>query len=163
MLAQDVPESTLKAAYLYNFVKFAEWPADPGASDLPLTLCVLGDEAVQTELEQAVKGHKVAEHALNVLGVNISGALRSCHILYVTGLDHRRVVQLLTLVKDAPVFTVSDFDTFAALGGVSQLFVENGKLRFAINPASALRARLHLSSKLLTLAKLVKDETDASR
>ena len=153
----------MKAAYLYNFVKFSEWPADAGAPDIPLTLCVLGDDAVQIQLEQAVKGHKVGGHPLNVIRISIDGALRSCHILYVTGLDRRRSMQLIALVKDAPVFTVSDFDAFATLGGVSQLFVENGKLRFAINPASAQRARLRLSSKLLALAKLVKDENDASQ
>jgi YfiR/HmsC-like len=161
LVAQDVPESILKAAYLYNFLKFTEWPVEAGAPDVPLTLCVLGDDAVHAELEQAVKGHKVGEHSLNVIRVSVDGPLRSCHILYVSGLDRRRLMQVIATVKDAPVFTVSDLDTFAAFGGVSQLFVENGKLRFAINPASALRARLRLSSKLLALAKLVKDETDA--
>lgn len=153
----------MKAAFLYNFVKFAEWPAEVSAPDTPLTLCVLGDEAVQSELEQSVKGHTVGGHSLNVIRINIDGALRSCHLLYVTGLDRRRLAQLIARVRDAPVFTVSDFDAFAALGGVSQLFVENGKVRFAINPASAQRARLRISSKLLALAKLVKDETDAGR
>ena len=133
---------------------------DPNA---PLTLCVLGDEAVQAELEQSVKGHMVGGHSLIVIGINVDGALRSCHLLYVTGLDRRRLTQLIAQVKDAPVFTVSDFDTFASFGGVSQLFIENGKVRFAINPASALRARLRISSKLLALAKLVKDEAGAER
>jgi hypothetical protein len=163
ILAQGVPEPTLKAAFLYNFVKFAEWPAEAGAPDFPLTFCVLGDAAVQTGLEEAVKGHTVGLHSLHVIRVDVDGALRSCHILYVTGLDRRRSLQLIERVKDAPVFTVSDFEAFAALGGVSQLFVENGKMRFAINPASALRARLRISSKLLALAKLVKDEADAPR
>jgi hypothetical protein len=57
------------------------------------------------------------------------------------------------------VFTVSDLEPFAALGGVGQLFVENGKMRFALNPASAQRAGLRISSKLLALAKVVNDET----
>jgi hypothetical protein len=124
---------------------------------------VLGDEAVQSELEQSVKGQTVGGHALNVIGILADGALRACHVLYVTGLDRRRSAQLIARVRDAPVFTVSDFEPFAALGGVSQLFIENGKVRFAINPASALRARLRISSKLLALAKLVKDEKEADR
>jgi hypothetical protein len=124
---------------------------------------VLGDEAVQAELERSAKGHMVAGHSLVVMGIKVDGALRSCHLLYVTGLDRRRLTQLIAQVKDAPVFTVSDFDGFASFGGVSQLFIENGKVRFAINPASALRARLRISSKLLTLAKLVKDEVGAGR
>jgi hypothetical protein len=162
-LAQDVPEPTLKAAFLYNFVKFAEWPAEVWAPNVPVTLCVLGDEAVQSELEQSVKGHSISGHALNVIRITADGALRSCHLLYVTGLDRRRLAQLIALVRDAPVFTVGDFEAFASLGGVSQLFIEKGKVRFAINPASALRAHLRLSSKLLALAKLVKDPTEGER
>jgi hypothetical protein len=162
-LAQGVPEPTLKAAFLYNFVKFAEWPADAWAPNVPLTLCVLGDEAVESELEQSVKGHTVSGHSIAVIGITIEGALRSCHLLYITGLDRRRLALLVARIKDAPVFTVSDFDAFASFGGVSQLFIENGKVRFAINPASALRARLRISSKLLALAKLVKDEPETDR
>jgi len=162
-LAQDVPEATLKAAFLYNFVKFAEWPAEVWAPNIPVTLCVLGDEAVQAELERSVKGHSISGHSLNVIRVTSDGPLRSCHLLYVTGLDRRRLAQLIALVRDAPVFTVGDFEAFASLGGVSQLFIENGKVRFAINPTSAQRARLRLSSKLLALAKLLKDETDGDR
>ena len=160
---QGAPEPTLKAAFLYNFVKFAEWPAEVVAPNSPLTLCVLGDEGVQSELEQSVKGHTVGGHSLNVIRITLDGALRSCHLLYVTGLDRRRLSELIARVKEAPVFTVSDFDAFASFGGVAQLFLENGKVRFAINPASALRARLRISSKLLTLAKLVKDETEGER
>ena len=162
-LAQTAPEPTLKAAFLYNFVKFAEWPAEVVAPNSPLTLCVIGDAAVQSELEQSVKGHTVAEHSLNVIRSTADGALRSCQLLYVTGLDRRRLSELIVRVKDASVLTVSDFDAFASFGGVAQLFLENGKMRFAINPASALRARLRISSKLLTLAKLVKDEPEGER
>ena len=149
----------MKAAFLYNFVKFTEWPAETVPSDGAFRLCVLGDEAVGTALEQTVKDRQVDGHSLTVVRVNADGALSSCQVLYVTGLDRRRSTQLIERVKGAPVFTVGDLETFAALGGVGQLFVENGKMRFALNPASAQRAGLRISSKLLALAKVVKDET----
>lgn len=66
-------------------------------------------------------------------------------------------------LKGASVLTVSDGDRFADLGGIAQLFIENNRMRFAVNAAAAERARIHLSSKLLTLAKLVKDESDGQR
>ena len=163
IVAQGAVEPALKAAFLYNFVKFAEWPAEAVTSDGALKLCVLGDEAVGTALEQTVKDRQVDGHPLTVVRVNADGALSACHVLYVTGLDRRRSAQLIERVKGAPVFTVSDLDAFATFGGVGQLFVENGKMRFALNPASAQRARLRISSKLLALAKLVKDETDVGR
>jgi len=159
LLAQDVTEPSLKAAFLFNFVKFTDWPAETVAPELPLLLCVLGDESVRTELEEAVKGNKIGAHALNVISVNIDGQLRSCHLLYVTGLDRRQSHELVGKVRNAPVFTVSDLDRFAQLGGVLQLFVEGGKMRFAINPVSMLRARLHISSKVMALAEVVKDES----
>jgi hypothetical protein len=159
LLAQDVTEPSLKAAFLFNFVKFTDWSAETVAPELPLLLCVLGDESVRTELEQAVKGNKIGTHALNVIPVHIDGQLRACHLLYVTGLDRRQVQDLVGKIRDAPVFTVSDLDRFAELGGVLQLFVEGGKMRFAINPVSVLRARLRISSKVMALAKLVKDES----
>jgi len=158
-VAQGTPESALKAAFLYNFVKFAAWPTVAAPPDSALKLCVLGDEAVEIALEQTVKDRQVDGHALAVASVKVEGALGSCHVLYVTGLDRRGSVQLIERVKAAPVFTVSDLDAFAALGGVGQLFVENGKMKFALNPTSAQRAGLRLSSKLLALAKIVKDES----
>jgi hypothetical protein len=161
--AQNTSEASLKAAFLYNFVKFVEWPADAVPHDRSLMLCVLGDDAVGTALEQIVKDRQVDAHSLAVVRVNVDGALGACHLLYVTGVDRRRSVQLLDQVKGAPAFTVSDLEGFAALGGVGQLFVEGGKMRFALNPASAQRAGLHLSSKLLALAKVVADETAAAR
>jgi hypothetical protein len=156
-VAQGTAEPALKAAFLYNFVKFTEWPADVVPSDGAITLCVFGDEAVATALEQTIKGRQVGGHAVTVARVNV--ALSSCQVLYVSGVDRRQAVQVIERVKVAPVFTVGDLDGFAALGGVGQLFVENGKMRFALNPTSAQRARLRLSSKLLALAKVVKDES----
>ena len=158
-LAQGTVEPALKAAFLYNFVKFTDWPAEAAPSDAAVRLCVLGDEAVGTALEQTVKDRQVGGHSLAVVRVNVDGALGPCHVLYVTGLDRRRVAQVLERIKAAPVFTVSDLDGFAAFGGVGQLFVENGKMKFALNPTSAQRAGLRLSSKLLALAKIVKDES----
>ena len=151
-------EYEVKAAFLYNFAKFAEWPADALVPGQRLSLCVLGDNAVADALEQTIKGHTIENHELTVQVVNADGPIRSCHLLYVGGFDAKRATQLIEALKGAPVFTVSDGDKFAELGGVAQLILENDKMRFAINVASAQRARLQLSSKLLSLAKIVKDE-----
>jgi hypothetical protein len=97
-LAQGTAEPALKAAFLYNFVKFTDWPADAAPSDAAIRLCVLGDEAVGTALEQTVKNHQVDGHPLTMARVNVDGALRSCHLLYVTGLDRRRSMQLIERV-----------------------------------------------------------------
>ena len=156
--AQPTTVSAVRAAFLYNFAKFAEWPTDALAPGQKLSLCVLGDNAVADALERTIKGHTIENHELTVQVVSAGWPIRSCHLLYVGGIDANGILRLVDALKDAPVFTVSDGDRFAELGGVAHLILESGRMRFAINVAAAQRARLQLSSKLLSLAKIVKDE-----
>jgi hypothetical protein len=156
--AQGVSGTAIKAAFLYNFAKFADWPADILAPGKRLSLCVLGDNALADALEQTIKGHTIESHELTVQVITADGPIRSCHLLYVGGLDVKGAIQLIESLKGAAVFTVSDGDKFAESGGVAQLILEKDKMRFAINISAAQRARLQLSSKLLSLAKIVKDE-----
>ena len=159
--AQTATAATITSAFLYNFAKFTEWPADTLATGQRIALCVIGDNAVADALELTIKGHAIESHELTVEIVKADGPLRSCHLLYVSGLDAKRSLQLIESLKTAPVFTASDADKFAALGGVAQLTLENGRMRFAINVTAAQRARLQLSSKLLSLAQIIKDERHA--
>lgn len=147
----------LKAAFLYNFARFTEWPQDALAGGQRLSLCVVGDHAAADALEQIIKGRVVEGHTLTVEIIKPDGPVRSCHLLYVSALDSKQSAQLLDTVKGAPVFTVSDAGRFAESGGIAQLISENNRMRFAINVTAADRARLRLSSKLLTLATIIKD------
>jgi hypothetical protein len=158
LTAQNVTEPSLKAAFLYSFAKFAEWPAGLLAADGSLVFCVLGDAAVGNALDQTLKGHTVEGHGLVVSRVEADGPLRSCHLLYVSGLTLQRTTQLLERLNGAPVFTISDLDRFAQRGGIAHFFIENGTMRFAINVEAAQRAHLRLSSKLLGLARIVKED-----
>ena len=161
--AQRTTVPYLKAAFLSNFAKFTEWPADALGIGQDLTLCVLGDVSVADALEQTINGRHVEAHELVVQIVTMDGPIRSCHLLYSTGLDAARSTQLLRSLIGAAVFTVSDNDKFAEGGGIAQLILEGDRMRFAINVASAQRARLNLSSKLLGLAKIVKDGPNVPR
>ena len=155
---QAVAAAAVKAAFLYNFAKFAEWPADPRMPDGPLMLCT-NDTAVADSLSPLVKGHVVNGRALEVRRVSADSVqLRGCHILYLWNLDAHESRRLVEGLGSAPVLTVSDFTQFAALGGVVQFFQENERLRFAINLAAMRRHGLRLSSKLLALASIVEDE-----
>ena len=155
---QTATAPELKAAFLYNFAKFVEWPSDAMPAGTPFVVCVLGDGAVADALEETVKGRTIEGHSLTTRRVKVDGLLRACHVLYVSGMDAKRSRDLLESLGDSAVFTASDLDRFAELGGVVNFFVENGKMRFAVNIESAQRARLQVSSKLLGLAKIVKDE-----
>lgn len=160
--AQEVQAHALKAAFLANFAKFVEWPEDAMAPGQVFTFCVAGDKGVSAALEQTVKQYPAAD-TLRVLTVTPDEPLRTCQMLFLSGGDLRQARKVLESFKPAPIFTVSDIDGFAELGGVAQLKLENGKIHFLINPAAAQRARLALSAKLLSLATLVKDGPNASR
>jgi hypothetical protein len=156
--AQTAAAATVTSAFLYNFAKFTEWPSDTLAAGQRIALCVIGDNAVADALEQTIKGHAIEGHELTVEVARADGPIRSCHLLYLSGLDAKRSLRLIESLKGAPVFTASDADGFAVLGGIAQLTLENGRMRFAINVSAAQHARLQLSSKLLSLARIVKDE-----
>jgi hypothetical protein len=151
-----VSAPVLTAAFVYNFVKFAVWPAEAIANG-PLTICVIGDTAVADALDTTVRGRRIDGRDILIVRAKLD-ALHACHLLYLTGLDAARSDQIINELRNAPVLTISDRDRFAESGGVAGLFARGGRMRFAVNVAAAERAHLHISSKLLSLATLVKDE-----
>jgi uncharacterized protein DUF4154 len=161
--AAETTASTLKAAFLYNFAKFTEWPADALAPGQRLSLCVMGDASVADALEQTIQGRQLEGHELSVRVVKSSDPLRSCHLLYADRADGHMSTQVLQAVGGAAVLTVSDSDRFVEAGGIAQLILEGDRMRFAVNVDSARRSRLTLSSKLLNLARIVKDGQGVAR
>jgi hypothetical protein len=155
--AQSASAPALKAAFLYNFAKFTEWPADVLPAGAPLVMCVVDDLKLTKALEEATTGRDVEGHALVVRKIELDGPVRSCHLLY-AGVDAKAGGRLIETVKGVPVLTVADLEMFASMGGTANLFVEDGRIRFAVNLDATNRARLRLSSRLLSLAKLVKDD-----
>jgi hypothetical protein len=161
--AQDVTEPSLKAAFVYNFAKFTVWPLDVLPAAASFTACVLGDGPLGDALERTVKGRQLSGHSISVSRVALDGPLRTCHLLYVAGVTPAQVSAIVTIVKGAPVLTISDIDNFAPLGGIAHVFVENGRMRFDLNVDRAKLSRLQLSSKLLTLASHLYDGSGTPR
>ena len=159
--AQDVTEVTLKGAFIFNFARFTEWPPDALPPSSALSACVVGDAAVSGALMRVVSG---SGHRLNGRTVRVSSfadhdpSLSQCHVLYVSGLARTRMAEIVVRLRETPVLTVSDDEAFIKAGGIIQTFVENGNMRFRINPRSAKRARLQLSSRLLALAVVVDED-----
>lgn len=154
VVAQRASEPALRAAFIYNFAKFTTWPADAVAPGASFVFCVREDPGVAQMLEQVVKGHDLRGYALTVRRVEADSQLRPCHVLYASGLDASRATELLQVVGNTSVLTVSDFERFTELGGMATIFVDNERMRFAFNTASVQRAGLTVSSKLLTLARI---------
>jgi hypothetical protein len=151
--AQDVTEPALKAAFIYNFAKFTEWPTAVVPAAEPFVMCVVGDAAVGRELERAVRARVLAGHSIAVFNVVRAEPTRICHLLYVSGMTPGQAAQLVAGLRDLPVLTISDVEDFTELGGIAQFFFTHGQLRFSVQNESAKRARLKISSRLLALAK----------
>jgi hypothetical protein len=152
-VAQDVTESALKAAFVYNFAKFTEWPADAVPASRPFVMCVVGDTDVGEELERTVKGRLLAGHSIVVSVVTGTAPQSACHVLYISRVSADEAAQIVAALSSAPVLTISDIAGFTRRGGMAQFFFENSQLRFGIRAESATRARLRISSQLLVLAK----------
>jgi hypothetical protein len=156
--AQDVTEVSLKGAFIFNFARFTEWPAESLPSSTAVSACVVGDRAVGEALTRSVSTQRLNGRSIVVSILEPSTPLPSCHFLYVSGVARARMAEIVWALHESPVLTVSDDDAFIKAGGIVQVFIENGKMRFRINPKSAKRARLQLSSRLLALADLVEGD-----
>jgi len=156
-LAQSATAPVLTAAFLYSFTRFTEWPTDALAPGQDLSLCVIGDRAVRDALVQTVEGHALDGHPLSVQLVDAAGPLPSCHVLYVDAAQASRASALLAGSRGAAIFTVSDAEHFAERGGVAQLVRDKDRMRFTVNVTAARRARLILSSRLLSLATIFEE------
>jgi hypothetical protein len=152
---QTGTELDLKAAFLFNFARFAVWPIESLPVGGPLTFCVLGDAFVAQSLERIALGKTIDGHALIVTRVKRDGPLRACQILYTGRVDKNRALELLGAVDGAAVLTVSDLESFTHIGGTAELYVEGNRLRFSVNVDAAHKSRVQLSAQLLRLAKLV--------
>lgn len=153
--ATPMSDTAVKAAFLYNFAKFTEWHA--GGLGAPMVLCVIDDPALANALKDTVRDKRIDGRDLQVVQLTNDQPLRSCAIVFVPASETRQALAALQSVETLPVLTVSDGKGFARTGGIIELFVEDGRLRFAINTDAAERAGVRLSSRLLGLARIVKD------
>jgi YfiR/HmsC-like len=148
-------EYDVKAAFLYNFTKFVDWPPWAFHNDRStVRLCVLGDDPFGESLREIAEG-EVAGRRLTVLSVPAMNDPAGCQILFVSRSERERLPEILAAVRDAPVMTVSDTKGFLEQGGIINFVLEGSRVRFEINQEAADRARLKISSRLLRLATRV--------
>ena len=149
-------EYEVKAAFLYNFTKFVEWPPPAFAEgNGALRLCVLGDDPFGRSLNAAVgEGEEVEGHKLIVMRADTLARAGGCQVLFVSRSERERLPQILAPLKSSPVLTVGDTKGFLDQGGIVNFILEGSKVRFEINPAAAEQAGLKISSKLLRLARI---------
>jgi len=156
--ATPTVEYQVKAAFLYNFAKFIEWPPDSFASEKsPMSFCIFGHDPFGTSFDEALRGKKVNNREFLPRRVKEYAELRTCHLVFVSWQEDKHLPEILSSVKGASVLVVGESADFAGRGGTVQFLLEENKLRFAVNLEAAKRARLQISSKLLALATIVGD------
>jgi YfiR/HmsC-like len=152
----SVTEAQAKAALLYNFLAFVEWP--PGAADdKRFVIGVAGDADVLDAL-RPVAGQAVKGHAVLVREIREEDDPTQCHVLYLSAARDRMTAAILRRVAGAPVLTVSDGNEFARRGGIVFVYFDQSRLRFDVSLANANKAQLKISSKVLGLARTVKSD-----
>lgn len=151
-----LPEYRVKAAFLYHFAKFVEWPARSfEAPDSPIIIAVLGADPFGSELDLAVSGKVINSRPLAVVRYALPEQVAAAHILFISADDAENLPALLQSLHVRPILTVSDSSGFARSGGMVEFFHRDRRVAFAINREAARQAGLKLSSKLLNLAHLV--------
>jgi hypothetical protein len=174
-------EYQVKAAFLYNFIQFVDWPEEKFADkDGSITICIIGDDPFGTAFEpiinKQVKGKSVVierlesfEKLKNSAGNDKSElghgfeALKKCHLLFICSSEQKNLKEIIDVVKDQPILTVGEMEGFLEAGGIINWFVEEKKIRFEINVAAAKQAGLEIRSNLLRLAKRIVGENAAKK
>jgi hypothetical protein len=148
-------EDDIKAAYLYNFTKFVEWPplAFQRTTD-PLIICLAADPAFARAVDRIIAGEAIAGRPLRVVLADTDNLPR-CQVLFVGRSMQERVPRLLAAAEKAPILTVSDSPRFLQDGGMIVFVIEGTRVRFDINLRLAEAAGLRVSSKLLRVAREV--------
>jgi hypothetical protein len=154
-------EYELKAAILFNLVKFVEWPATAYAgAQAPTVLCTLGRDPFGSALNQ-YDGNNVNGRPLVIRRLRRGDDPHGCHLAYISSSEAKLLTQELKSLDAEPILTVGEMDQFAGRGGMIQLRVEDKQVHFTINPSVASREQLRIRSNLLALSRIV--ETNVSR
>jgi hypothetical protein len=151
-------EYELKAAMLYNLTRFVEWP--PSAytdAQAPTVLCLLGRDPFGDSLTKLAFHATASERPVQIRHIANDKEIRGCHVVYISSSERKSIAQIFPTLKGSNVLTVGEMAQFAARGGMIQFSLEEKQVRFEINLAAASEAELKISSRLLVLARIVKD------
>ncbi|RKY12525.1 MAG: hypothetical protein DRP65_01040 [Planctomycetota bacterium] len=175
-------EYQVKAAFIYNFIKFIEWPGPAGAeadqksdeNNEPITIGIIGENpfgnTFETVTKKKIKNKQVVikhfggfeknnikyrEDSKTKYKYKDADALKACQVLFVSGSESEYCKEIIDIVKDSYVLTIGENKDFLKTGGIIEFATEQKKVKFAINLIAAENAQLKIRSKLLRLAKKV--------
>jgi hypothetical protein len=149
-------EYRVKAAFLYNFAKFVEWPPQVFRSPSdPIVIGVLGKNPFGDALSGAVAGKTLGGRAFQIREIADAQQAAGCQIVFVSASERKHLAPLFARIGNSAILTVGETDNFAAEGGIINFKIEAGSVRLQINVEAARKQQLHISVKLLSLAEIV--------
>jgi hypothetical protein len=153
---REAPEYEIKAAFLYNFAAFVEWPSSAFPDrESPFLVGVVGRDPFSSTLEEAFRGKEVGGRLVAVKRASDVKSLGACHLVFIPASERESTPRILESLKGTPTLTVGETGGFAAMGGCVGFFAEGRKVRFEISLPAMKRADLKVSSKLLRLARVI--------
>jgi hypothetical protein len=156
-------EAQIKAAFVYNFLKFVEWPSDASARATdPLIVVIVGDGPTAGAIEEFLTTKHVGDRAIAIRHLGWDQSLVGVHAAFVSEDDPRRLRRLLVAASSAGVLSIGEGAGFASNGGVIALLLVDRRVRFDIDIDAATTARLRISSKLLALGRVVRSSRGGS-
>lgn len=160
--AEWTKESDVKAALLYNFTQFAEWPPSAFEStDDPFVIGVIGRDPLGGVLDKLVEHESVGGHRIVVARYRSVETAREAHVLYISSSERAELSRILPALEGYPILTVADFDGFLERGGMIALQRgRNQKIRIRVNLDAARAASLTFSAKLLRVVEIVSPEEE---
>ena len=151
--AQSSPtEYQVKAAYLYNFGKFVEWPTRGTTSESSFNICVLGQDPFGSTFGSTLGGENIKGKSVLLKRIPNAQEAVGCHILFISSSEEPRLKEILAALDKTSVLTVSDMPQFTRRGGMIQFVIDANRVRFEVNLTSAERTGLTVSSQLLKVA-----------
>lgn len=150
--AQSADEYQVKAAFIFNFAKFVDWPTDALGNAADLVVGVVGDDPFGGALDR-LNGNVANGRRLRIKRLRAGDNLKVCQILFISNSEGRNLRKIMDSLRGSSVLTIGEMPQFNQSGGMIRFVVHNAKVRFEINAAAAGEARLRISSKLLALSK----------
>jgi len=152
----DSSEYLIKAGFTYNFAKLMQWPASAFPQpDSPIIIGILGNDPFGVTLDSVLTGKKVNTRGFVVKHLKWGADIKGCNILYVSTTEAAHLDEILHTIKGLPILTIGQMPDFARRGGIVNFIIEDDKVRFEVNVEAAKQADISISSRLLTLAKIV--------
>jgi hypothetical protein len=152
-LERTISEYEVKAAYVYNFARFTDWPAEAfQGNSSPIVIVIVGNNEFASMLTNMVKDKTIQNRPILVRTMKWPADFSNCHIVYISSYEQQRTAQIAGSLHNAPVLTVTEAERSARSKGLINLLVEAGKVFFEVDLTGAANAKLKISSKLLRLA-----------